>query len=395
MLRLCSHRSQGSHSHGSRGYVATTSAPSSEESRFTTLKVRLRQAADQPNADKLADLRQSALYQETYEWGRRQAQVAARKNSADRTDSAARNAAAVQAICYTLDAYLNFSRYYDTPAPASYLPSAAPRLSNDKDGEHAFLKHIRPHHHNSLLTQFHESLKANSDERRAAILSALDAGLLDKLCGAGLVSRAERQGCKPLSDPRQALTEAELLAVVDYLNSATGTFNVVNGAAIASAYYGEHSLNSRIAVFSTALNKAIAKLCEHPYFGRRDIVCYKGIRLGGLDSPFRLAALNDACARNGLIAFPNVLSASCDAEQSYARKKFEEGYTLECMITMRRGFYADPFHDPKTMGEQEILGPANQRFRVMEKSSFTIFDWSGVRPSEVDVDRYTMVAADL
>ena len=389
MLRLCSHRSKWSGSHGSRDYATTSSTPSPEEARFKTLKVRMREAAVQPNADKLAELRQSALYHEIYEWGRRQAQTAARRSSTDRTDNSARHAAAVQTICYTLDAYLNFSRHYDLP------PASSPKHSNDKDGEQAFLKHIRPHHHHRLMTHFHESLKTNTEERRAAILSALDARLLDKLCNTGVATRTELQGWKSTTDPRQALTEAELLAVVDYLNSATGTFNVVNGAAIASAYYGEHSLSSRITVFSSALNSAIAKLCDHPYFARRDIVCYKGIRLGAMDSPFRLAALNDACTKQGMIVFPNVLSASCDPEESYARKKYEQGYTLECKITMQRGFYADPFHDPKTMGEQEILGPANQRFRVTGKSSFTIFDWSGETPAEVDVDRYTMVAADL
>ncbi len=387
MLKLCSHRTKSYGNHGSRGYVAY----SREASPLQTLTVRMREAADQPGTAKLAELRQSGLYQEIYEWGRRQAQIAARRSVADRNDSAARNAAAVQVICYTLDAYLNFSSYYE--AAPSPLPGSD--LSHDRGIEQSLLTQIRPHHHSNLLHQFHESLKINSDERRIALLSSLDARLRDKLRGEGMVTGADLQASKSFSDPQHALNEAELLAVVDYLNSSTGTFNAVNGAAIASAYYGEKSLNPRISVFSTTLNSAITKLSEHPYFARRDIVCYKGIRLGGMDSPFRLAALNDAYNRQGLIAFPNVLSASCDPEQSYARKKYEEGYTLECMITMRRGFYADPFHDPKTMGEHEILGPANQRFRVTGKSSFPTFDWYGEKPTEVDVERYVMVPADL
>lgn len=392
MFRVCAHRSTSVVSHGSRRYV---SASSSETTSITTLKVRLREAADQPGVAQFADLRQSTLYKEMVAWGQRQAQAAAQKTVADCTDDNARNAAAVQAICYTLDAYLDFSRHYDAP-PAPPVGSA---LNNERDIEQAFLTQIRPRHREHLLTQFHESIKANTDDRRAAVLSTLDCHLLDKLCAAGIVSLAtiddEVQAYRQQAQPTPSLTEAELLAVVDYLNSATGTFNVVNGAAIASAYYGEHALRSRISVFSAALNSAISKLCNHPYFARRDIVCYKGIRLSRMDSPFRLAALNDACARQSLIAFPNVLSASCDPEQSYARKKYEQGYTLECRLTMRRGFYADPFHDPRTMGEQEILGPANQRFRVTGKSGFNIIDWSGETPQEVEVDRYEMKPADL
>ena len=393
MLRLSVHRSKSAHNAHARAYASAPPAPSPDGSVLSTLRVRLRESAHQPGA--LADLRQSSLYRECYEWGQRQAQCAARKTDTDRSDPSARNAAAVQTICYTLDAYIDFCRHYD----ASPTSTTAPDLRDGKGIEQAFLKQIRSQHRSSLLARFQESLHANADERRAAVLSALDVRLLDALCSAGIVSLAslsdEVQVWRNQSHPSLALNEAELLAVVDYLNSATGTFNAINGAAITSAYYGEHTLQSRVSVFSAALASAINKLCDHPYFARRNIVCYKGIRLSALDAPFRLAALNDACAKRGLIAFPNVLSASCDPEQSYARKKYEEGYTLECMITMQRGFYADPFHDTSTMGEHEILGPANQRFRVTSKSSFKVFEWQGEKPQEADVDRYEMKPADL
>jgi hypothetical protein len=308
----------------------------------------------------------------------------------------ARNAATVHTICYALDALVDFSRHYELPS--AQCASGAPDAATAQELEREFLRQIRSAHHRHLLSQFHDSFQANSGERRVAVLSALDDQLTDKLHAAGVISVAgmttEIRALRARSDPTKMLNEAELLAVVDYLNSATGTFNAVNGAAMASAYYGEHALQARISVFSTALASAIAKLCDHPYFGRRDIVGYKGIRLNGLDSPFRLAVLSEASAKGGLVAFPNVLSVSADPEHSYARKKFGEGYTLECMITMRRAFYADPFHDASTMGEQEILGPAHQRFRVSGKSSISVFDWSGHKPQEVEVDRYELTPAD-
>lgn len=390
MLRLCRQRSNSVNRYPTRRYTSAPVSKSADDTIFRSLRIRLHQAVSQPGADALHDLRQSPVYKECYAWGQRQAQLAARKSPSDRLGTEARDAAAVQTICYALNAYIDFNRHYEVSASSTEYSS----LHDGRYVEQTFLKQIRSRHRNNLLERFQESLHENPEDRRIAVLSTLDIHLLNKLRSEGVISLPgldeEVQTWQTQLKPSLALNEAELLALVDYLNSATGTFNVVNGAAIASAYYGEHSLQPRVGVFSTALSSAIAKLCEHPFFARRDIVCYKGIRLSGMDAPFRLTALETACAQHGLIAFPNVLSASCDPEQSYARKKYEEGYTLECKFTMRRGFYADPFHDTSTMGEHEILGPANQRFRVTGKSSFKVFDWSGEIPQEVDVDRYEM-----
>jgi hypothetical protein len=400
MLRYCNQRSKSCYGQRNRHYQSATSTPASNDQPLHALKLRIRAAAHQSDAGPLGELRQSSLYQECYEWGRRQAQAATRNGAPETLLANARNAATVHTICYALDALVDFSRHYELQSARS--GSGASGASGVTDAaaaqelESEFLRQIRSTHHHHLLAQFHDSFRANSAERRAAVLSALDCKLTDKLQAAGVISMAGMASeVRALRvDPTKTLNEAELLAVVDYLNSATGTFNAVNGAAMASAYYGEHALQARISVFSTALASAIAKLCDHPYFGRRDIIGYKGIRLNGLDSPFRLAVLSEASTKGGLVAFPNVLSVSADPEHSYARKKFGEGYTLECMITMRRAFYADPFHDASTMGEQEILGPAHQRFRVSGKSSISVFDWSGHKPQEVEVDRYELTPAD-
>lgn len=393
MFRLSHHRSKSCYRSRTRSYQSISTELTSDNTEFKSLRMRIREAAHERRGRELTEIRNSSLYQECYEWGRRQAQAASRNHPPANLVNA-RNAAAVHTICYALDAFIGFSRHYDSPSkhPAASAPNAT-------DLKHEFLKQIRNQHRNHLLAQFRQSMRANSEERRAAVVSALDPQLIDHLTATGVISvddiRQEVNFHRRQLPLARTLNEAELLAIVDYLNSGTGTFNVVNGTAMASAYYGEHALHSRTVVFGAALASAIDKLCDHPYFGRRDTVCYKGIRLNGLDTPFRLAMLNSAHANKGWVAFPNVLSASCDPEHSYAKKKFDEGYTLECMLTMRKGFYADPFHDVHTMGEQEILGPANQRFRVTGKSSFKIFDWRGETPQEVDVDRYEMKPEDL
>ena len=385
MLRL-SRRTGDSRRYQPHRHHHSPTTRGGEDSQISTLKMRIREVARTGSKTDLLALRNSDLYQECYEWGRRQA-VAASQMVGGSQLSSARNAAAIHTICYALDAYAGFVERY-TPVPAANMPHK--QLSHSQL-EQAFLSQISPAHRNNLINQFHATFHANNDERQAALLSALDPQLRAKLSASGVIRSGNTAKLPQLAgaDVKQpGINEAELLALLDYLSSATGTFNVVNGAAMALSYYGETSLQSCIHVFSMALSSGIHKLCEHPWFGRPDIVVYKGIRLSTLDEPFRIAMLNEAYQRKGLVSFPSVLSASCDPNNSYARTKLSEGYSIECMITMRRGFYADPFHDTQTMGEHEILGPAGQRFRVVDKDMIEI--GNPEFGSRVEIERYKM-----
>ena len=393
MLRL-SRRVGGVRNHRTNRHHHPTPPVTGEDSRLTTLKTRIRVASQTGTQSELLALRSSELYRECYEWGKRQAINASNTVSGSKLTSA-RNAAAVHTICYALDAYAGFVERYD----ASPITITERSKTNPAELEQAFLNQIHSNHRRNLIEQFHASFQANDDERQGALLSALNPELRAKLSANGVIKKSASSGISEsgrtvggFDANKHGINEAELLALLDYLSSATGTFNVVNGAAMAKAYYGEPVLQSCVNVFSTALASGINKLCEHPWFGRRDIVVYKGIRLTTLDEPFRMAMLKEAHERNGLVSFPSVLSASCDPNNSYARTKFSEGYSIECVITMRRGFYADPFHDTQTMGEHEILGPAQQRFRIVGKDAIIIGNpESG---SDVEIERYKLNPAD-
>jgi len=393
MLRLSRQVGEVS-KHRTNRHYQTRPPITGEDSRLTTLKIRIREASQTGKKPELSALRSSEAYRECYEWGKRQAITASNTVGGSQLISA-RNAAAVHTICYALDAYAGFVERYD----ASPITITERSKTNPAELEQAFLSQIHSNHRRNLIEQFHASFQANDDERQAALVSVLNPELRAKLSASGVIHSSGSAGITEsgravsgFDAKKLGITEAELLALLDYLSSATGTFNVVNGAAMAKAYYGEPALQSCVNVFSTALSSGIDKLCEHPWFGRRDIVVYKGIRLTTLDEPFRMAMLREAHERNGIVSFPSVLSASCDPNNSYARTKLSEGYTIECVITMRRGFYADPFHDTQTMGEHEILGPAQQRFRVVGKDAIAIGNpESG---SNVEIERYQLNPAD-
>lgn len=390
MLRLLKSTGQVRTQGFRRDYRPTHTA-TGEDNRIARLKTLIRSAAERGDTDSLMALRDSSAYQECYDWGRRQA-IAASNGADGSQHNGARNAAAVHTICYALDAYTSFATRYD----ATPIKLTQRSTQGKTDIEQVFLSQIRKDHRHNLLEQFHATFQKNDEERRQALISSLNPALRERLIAdrviKGVADQIDLTGDHSLSASFTGLSEAELLALLDYLSSSSGTFNVVNGAAMAHAYYGEPALQSCVSFYSTTLNNAIEKLCKHPWFARGDITVYKGIRLTTLDEPFRIAMLREAYQQKGLISFPSVLSASCDPNGSYARTKFSEGYSLECVITMHRGFYADPFHDIRSMGEHEILGPAKQRFRVHDRSSMTVCDPQ--TGTEQEVDRYHLKPAD-
>ncbi len=300
------------------------------------------------------------------------AREAARGHEHAHLDPDARLAAAGYAICHAVGAVTDMAEHYEltlSPRRRSGKPGDAAQADAN---ERAFMEQIKPKHVEKLRHEFSRSWEFNDTTRQAAILSAITPEVAAHF---GLISTSahdeQARVWGPIA-PDRLLHDAELLALLDYVHSQTGTFNAVNGSALVTAYYGDKLLAGVTQVFSTALNGAIFKLSKHPYFGKTNITTYKGVNLTSHSGPFRQAMLEAAVGTRKLIVFPQVLSATSDPLRSYAVTKHHEGYFLECEIVMPHGFDADPFHDISTMGEMEILGPAGQKFIVAAKREVTI-----------------------
>ncbi len=378
----------------SRSLTGRTTLPKTGRALSTTthpveqLKQTLKDL--QRNDNPIPTLRQistSELMTEVRDWYKTEYNAAQRHGDV-RADPHARNAAAGHALCYAMDAVVHLSNKYDLTLKV--------RKPLDKDAASAtdreFLEQIHSRHANALKADFLGSWKVNNEIRQAAILSVLLPSVAMKMGLTSSAAHAEAARTWGTIPARLLLSEAELLAMVDYLNSTTGTFNAVNGAALANAYYGEPVLQQIMTPFSRALDSAIGKLCAHPYFGKQDIKTYKGIRLADESGPFRRAMLDAALGSKKKIVFPNVLSATSLPAKSYAITKSELGYSFELEITMQSGFDADPFHDTQTMGEGEILGPAGQRFLVADKLEEEAYVPHAGRATFID--RYVLKPAD-
>lgn len=368
--------------HTQRSHSITARRASTQAIPLDKLRLGLQAAATSPNpVPTLHQLRHSPLFEEVWQAGKHP--VDGSRLAPEAARSQARLAAEAFTTCHALDAVIRLSTSYRftlEPRPRATAAGGEAAQANER----AFLEQITPDHAKKLMADFHRSWAKNSELRQAAILSALGpetASRLELPCPSAHRDVAKAWGVIP---PDRQLGTSELLALVDYVNSDTGSFNAVNGAAMAGAYYGDKTLSGMMQVFSAALNGAIAKLCAHPYFGKTDIVTYKGINLNNPSGRFRLEALEGAVGSGKIIAFPNVLSTTADPEQSYAVQKYAEGYTIECRIRMHQAFDADPFHDVLTMGEQEVIGPAGQRFTVTGKQAVEVFQWSSGRNEEID-----------
>lgn len=371
-----------------RQHPATARNVSTQTIPIQDLKRQIQAAATSPDPlPRLRQLRHSPLYESVWQAG--SAAVGTVQRDPVTAQAHARLAAEAFTTCHALDAITRLSDAYHFRLTARTQGSANGSAAPAAD--QAFFEQITPTHMTKLIDEFQRTWARNDERRQAALLSALGAECAAQL---ELPLSATHHDCARLwgvLPAERRLTKAELLALVDYVNSGTGTFNAVNGAAMAGAYYGDKILSGLMSAYATALNGAVAKLCEHPYFGRTDIVTYKGINLRNPSGRFRLDALEQAVGTGKIIAFPNVLSATADPEQSYAAKKYFNGYTIECQIRMPKAFDADPFHDNMTVGEQEVIGPAGQRFVVTAKQTVEIFQWESGRNE--DVDRYLLEPA--
>ena len=335
---------------------------STSDSPIDQMRRSLRELPKQANmVQALREIRTSKLYSELRNWSKAQYEAMPKRGDI-RDNPHARNAAGAHVLCYALDAVAHLSHEYNL--------QLVPRKTGNQDADatdHQFFQQIRPAHADALRREFLRSWRANPEIRQAALLSVLLPGVAMKL---GLTMNASHSAHAQdwkIVPSSLLLNEAELLALVDYVNSSTGTFNAVNGAALAADYYGEPVLQQMMGTFSAALDGAIRKLCRHPYFGLHNVKTYKGVRLDDEAGRFRRAMLDAAVGTDKVIAFPNVLSATANPSKSYVVTKAELGYSLELEITMRNGFDADAFHDTRTMGEGEVIGPRGQTFIVTAK----------------------------
>lgn len=227
---------------------------------------------------------------------------------------------------------------------------------------------IEPQHRQMLIHSFQQSFESADEKNKLNLIAAIEGGTLEKI-GIQPAPLLQQQALQKqaASSAKKFLNESELLALIDYVNSATGIFNIVSAAGRAEAYYGIDFFQRVIAVYAVTLNSALDKLYSNTDFSKHKIVMFKGIHLGRLEGLFNRAHLENSYHQGSLIAFPHPVSGTIDIDESYANTKYDRGYQHELTLTIPLGADVDSFHDTQTRGQKEIIAPAGLRFVVTEK----------------------------
>lgn len=244
-----------------------------------------------------------------------------------------------------------------------YLKKYNPGTTGD-----ALLHCIAPQHRLMLINSFQASFESADEKNKVNLLAAIEQGTLEKI-GMQPAPLLQQQALqkKAASAAKKFLNESELLALIDYVNSATGIFNIVSAAGRAEAYYGIDFFQRVIVVYVETLNSALNKLYSNTDFSKHEIIMFKGIHLGRLEGLFNRAHLENSYHQGSLIAFPHPVSGTIDIDESYANTKYDRGYQHELMLTIPVAADVDAFHDTQTRGQKEIIAPAGLRFIVTEK----------------------------
>lgn len=357
----------------SQGLIARRSITSRPSGSLEQLQRVLRETGQSANPmPRIREIRFSPLFNEVKAMIREARNAISDLQNAH-LDPNARTAAAGDTLCHAIAGINDMATKYDLKITSHSRQRRRPDVT-DEPNARAFMTQIKPCHVQDLKESFSETWLANHVEGQAAILSVLSPEVAADL---GLRARPEhvelaRQwGAIP---PEQQLSEAELLALVDYVHSHTGTFNAVNGAAIAGAYYGEKVLPSITKVFSAMVTSAVLKLIDHPYFGKTNVKAYKGINLSGDSGPFRIAVLEAAIRDGNPIFFPQIISATSDPSQSYAATKYHLGYRHECEIWLLKAANVDCFHTVHTIGQMEHIGLPGAIFIVIACDAIEVID---------------------
>ncbi len=264
---------------------------------------------------------------------------------------ASRAAAQATRLRHALHACCDFLHHYDVRSPAADLQAS-----------------ITPTHRRTLATSFATSFAAQPALRQSALVSALAPRALQRLSRLAerhLVNPGDNTG-DDADDIR--LSEDEALALIDYVHADTGSFNALNAAALCDGYYQIEVFRQITEGVSSALERALHKLCRHAAFRLEDICVYKGIRLDGPDGMLMRAHLEHALHHQSCIAFPNFLSSTTDPLMSYATTKTGQGYTGELQMHVPLMASVDAFHAVPTIGQQEAMAPRGLRFTVRERS---------------------------
>jgi hypothetical protein len=219
---------------------------------------------------------------------------------------------------------------------------------------------INPSHRESLSHDFRESWNSMAPEDRVALIEVISEKTFHQF-GIMLNTGEKQIAIQKGSTIDRQLTMAHCLALLDYANSHSDSFNAANNSARIWHYYGVDTLLKMTATLYDPFCEALRILEHYPAF------CYAGPAYKGLSIANPAGNFRMSCMQSGMpLHCAHGISATIKREKNYASSSNILS-TRDAQLTFvhSRGIKIHLFNDVTSRDQMEIIIPEGRELKFL------------------------------
>jgi len=219
---------------------------------------------------------------------------------------------------------------------------------------------INSSHRESLIHDFRESWISMNPEDRRTLIEVMGERTFHQLGITLNASEKEHAVQKKLNIAPQ-LTMAHCLALLDYANSSSGSFNATNNSARLWHYYGIDTLAKITASLYEPFREALRILEHYPEF------CYEGPTYKGLSTANPAGNFRMSCMQAGMpLHCAHGISATSRREKNYASSSnIWSTRDMQLTFVHSRGVKIHLFNDQTSRDQMEIIIPEGRQLKFL------------------------------
>ena len=219
---------------------------------------------------------------------------------------------------------------------------------------------IHPSHRDSLIDDFRKSWLSMNPQDRKALIEVISEKTFHELGIMLNASEKQRVALKGLNSAPQ-LTTAHCLALLDYANSSSGSFNATNNSARLWHYYGVDTLAKITASLYAPFCEALRILEHYPAF------CYAGPAYKGLSIANPAGNFRMSCMQAGMpLHCVHGISATSRREKNYASSSnIWSTRDMQLTFVYSRGIKIHLFNDETSRDQMEIIIPEGRQLKFL------------------------------
>ncbi|MEO0314349.1 MAG: hypothetical protein RI928_805 [Pseudomonadota bacterium] len=219
---------------------------------------------------------------------------------------------------------------------------------------------IHPRHKQTLINDFRESWASMAPEERMTLIEVISDNAFHQF---GIVLTPEEKSQAKARAPRitPQLTTAHCLALLDYANSNSGSFNAINNSARIWHYYGADTLAKITAALYEPFCEALRILEHYPEFFYEG-PAYKGLSVANPAGNFRMS-----CMQAGMeLKCVHGISVTQERKKNYASSSnIWSTRDMQLTFVHSRGIKIHLFNDATSRDEMEVIIPEGRQLKFL------------------------------